>query len=84
MTTFKCPLNDVSASKNSFMKMSGERLGLLNIASLSGCHCRNQFITEKKVFAGVNESFYFVSVGCVLTQKRFMSEKCFHKAVCEF
>ncbi len=44
---------------------------LLNIASLSGCHCRNQlFITEKKVFAGVNESFYFVSVGCVLTQKK--------------
>ncbi len=32
MTTVKCPLNDVSASKNSFMKLSGERLGLLNIA----------------------------------------------------
>lgn len=60
MTTVKCPLNDVSASKNSFMKLSGERLGLLNIAFLSGCHCMNQLSL-------INLSFYFVSVACVLT-----------------
>lgn len=50
------------------MKMSGERLGLLNIVPLSAFHCMHQLFVAKELLVCVSNdlSFYFVSFTSVL------------------